>query len=67
MTLVYYQSQVLSGTAPMPKDILFPQQASHQSVLALTGMLACPDARIPPPIVPRRQKWLGGDVGWAPS
>lgn len=51
----------------MPKDILFPQKASHQSVLALTGMLACPDARIPPPNVPRRQKWLGEDVGWAPN
>ena len=67
MTVVYYHSQVLSGTAPMPKDILFPQKASHQSVLTLTGMLACPDARIPPPSVPRRQKWLGGGVGWAPS
>ena len=49
----------------MPKDILFPQNASHQSVLALTGTLACPDASKQPPNVQKQKKWLGEGTGWA--
>ena len=48
----------------MPKDILYPQKASHQQVLALTGALKMPNPHIEPPEVPRRKKWLGDDAGW---
>lgn len=57
-------NKIIDGTAPMPKPLLFPQKATHTQILALTGTLKAPDARIVPPRIERGKKWLGDGVGW---
>eukprot|EP01041_Mallomonas_annulata_P002353 gene2353-4566_t len=57
-----YQS--LTGRTPMPKDFLYPQNASHQQILTLTGSVMMPSPFKDPPQVSRPKKWLGNDVGW---
>ena len=57
-------NQVISGTAPMPNHVLFPHGATHEQILAMTGTLKVPDARIVPPEVPKLRKWKGDGVGW---
>lgn len=54
----------MTGEAPPGKEILFPQVATHQQILALTGSLKMPDPNKQPPDVPRGRKWLGDGVGW---
>lgn len=54
----------MNGTAPIPKHQLYPQKASHQQILAMTGSLKAPDARIIPPRMAKTRKWLGDGVGW---
>jgi hypothetical protein len=58
-------SKIICGKAPPAKEMLFPQGASHQSILALTGTLMMPNANAIPPSVDRPKKWLGDDLGWA--
>ena len=55
---------VFEGTAPMPKQDLFPQKATHLQILAMTGALKMPDANILPPEVARRKRWLNDEIGW---
>jgi hypothetical protein len=57
-------NKIIDGTAPMPKPLLFPQKATHTQILALSGTLKAPDARIVPPRIDRGKKWLGDGVGW---
>eukprot|EP01036_Dinobryon_divergens_P037835 gene37835-49575_t len=56
--------QSLTGRTPMPKDFLYPQNASHQQILTLTGSVMMPSPFKDPPQVSRPKKWLGNDVGW---
>ena len=58
-------NKLIDGTAPMPKPWLFPQKATHTQILAMTGTLKAPDARIIPPRIERGKKWLGDGVGWS--
>lgn len=58
-------SNIICGRAPPAKEMLFPQGATHQQILALTNSSAAPDARKMPPPVPRPKKWLGDDKGWS--
>jgi len=46
------------------RDMIFPQKATHNQILAITGMLKAPDANKAPPSVPRTRKWLGDGKGW---
>jgi hypothetical protein len=55
---------VLSGKGKFEQDPIFPQNTTHQMVLAITGKLKMPDPNIVPPDVPRRKRWIGGDKGW---
>ena len=57
-------NEIMAGSAPMPKYVLFAQKMNHNQILAMTGSLAAPDARNVPPLVPKRKKWLGEGVGW---
>ena len=57
-------NEIMAGSAPMPKHVLFAQKMNHNQILAMTGSLAAPDARNIPPLVPKRKKWLGEGVGW---
>ena len=57
--------EIMTGTAPEGKTYLFPQGATHTQILAQTGALAMPDARVEPPFMPKPRKWLGDDKGWS--
>jgi len=46
------------------REMIFPQKATHNQVLAITGMLKAPDANKLPPSVPKTRKWLGDGKGW---
>ena len=46
--------KIMVGQGPPPKAILYPQNASHQQLLALTHSLAMPDPRVPPPDISPR-------------
>lgn len=54
----------MNGTAALPGKVLYPQKATHEQILALTGTLKAPNANIVPPPVPRNKKWLGDGIGW---
>lgn len=45
------------------KQILFPNGATHEQILAISGLLKAPNANIIPPEVRRQRKWKD-DVGW---
>jgi hypothetical protein len=55
---------VIAGTAVMPTAVLFPQHASHEQILAITGSLKAPNPNIIPPEVPKIRKWKGDHIGW---
>jgi hypothetical protein len=55
---------IICGEASSTKEMLFPQGATHQQILALTHSDAAPDAHKMPPAVQRPKKWLGDDLGW---
>jgi hypothetical protein len=57
---------VFKGTLPLTKqnNCLFPQKATHQQLLALTGALSMPSAHTIPPPVAVKKRWGGDDVGW---
>ena len=57
-------NEVMAGTAPPPKYVLFPQKMNHSQMLAMTKSIAAPDARIPAPSVKVGKKWGGDGVGW---
>ena len=56
--------QIMNGRGEVGKDPIFPQKATHTQILAMTGKLKSSDARIQPPAVAPRRKWLGEDKGW---
>lgn len=58
-------SKIICGKAHPTKEMLFPQGANHQQILALTGTLKMPNAHTAPPPVQRTRKWLGDDRGWS--
>eukprot|EP01038_Epipyxis_sp_PR26KG_P007000 gene7000-9565_t len=58
-------NQILSGNAPISKDYIFPQKATHTQILAMTGKLKAPDASYVPPPMPKGKKWLGEGIGWS--
>lgn len=58
-------SNIISGKASHEREMLFPQGATHQQILALTHSSAAPDANKIPPAVQRSKKWLGDDLGWS--
>lgn len=49
----------------MPNHVLFPQGATHEQILAITGTLKAPDPRIIPPAIPKLKKWKGDNEGWS--
>ena len=55
----------ISDTTNKDREHIFPQNASHQQVLALTGTLSMSDPHIKPPPIPIAKRWMGDDVGWA--
>lgn len=61
-------NEVLKGTGaghgPPVIDHIFPQKASHNQILAMTGTLKAPNPHIIPPEVPRSKKWHGDGIGW---
>ena len=57
-------TKIMDGTAPLTKDPIFPQKATHTMCLAMTGKLMAPDASIVPPRKTAGRKWLGDGVGW---
>lgn len=69
----YYQScskasvahDIIKGTAPIPKHCVFPQKATHDQILVLTGDYVSKDANVIPPVIPRpNKKWFGEEKGW---
>lgn len=46
------------------KDPIFPQKATHNQILGMTGKLSAPSANTQPPAVKRTKKWLGDGLGW---
>ena len=56
--------QVLKGGGPPVVDHIFPQNAKHEQILAMTGALKSPSPHIIPPAVNKPKKWLGDGVGW---
>lgn len=48
----------------MPNHVLFPQGATHEQILSITGTLKAPDPRIIPPAMPKFKKWKGDNEGW---
>jgi hypothetical protein len=56
--------QILQGTAPMPKHVLYPLKATHDQILAMTGARTAPDANKIPAAVPKPKRWLGDGIGW---
>ena len=56
---------IMTGEGPPEKVYLFPVGANHTQILAMTGKLSMPDARIEPPFIPKGRKWLGEDKGWS--
>lgn len=56
--------QEMTGRTPLPREFLYPQKASHQQILSLTGSIIMPDPFKTAPSVPRPKRWLGNDVGW---
>lgn len=57
-------TKIMDGTAPLTKEAIFPQKATHTQCLAMTGKLKAPDASIVPPRMPTGKKWMGDGVGW---
>ena len=57
-------NEVMNGTGAIPKNLLFPQKATHMQILAMTGSLCMPDANTVPARITRGVKWLGEGVGW---
>eukprot|EP01040_Poterioochromonas_malhamensis_P002152 gene2152-2293_t len=58
-------NQILSGSGPLTKSPIFPQKASHEQILAITGTLHAPNPFLIPPEVPRPKKWRGDGEGWS--
>ena len=56
-------NQIMAGTAPMPKHVLFAQKMNHNQILAMTGTLCAPDPRKEPPAVAQRKKY-NEESGW---
>ena len=56
---------IFNGTAQMPNKVIFPQKATHNQILGMTGTLKAPNPHIIPPFVPSNpRKWGGDGVGW---
>jgi hypothetical protein len=56
---------IFNGTAAMPSKVIFPQKATHNQILGMTGTLKAPNPHIIPPFVPSNpKKWMGDGVGW---
>lgn len=43
---------IFNGTAEMPSKVIFPQKATHNQILGMTGSLKAPNPHIIPPFVP---------------
>lgn len=57
-------TDIMVGKGPMPKYVLFAQKMNHNQILAMTGALAAPDARLEPQSVPVRKRWISEEQGW---